>query len=163
LTDAYSIWKTAHIISAAILFGTGLGIAFFAWFGYRRAMRINSIEALRTVLHLTVVGDSAFTAPAVVFQALSGFVLLHINGWSLFSPWALTVFVLFVLVGLLWLPVVVIQIALSREADKALSVANLSARFQRRFMIWFVLGVPAFIGVIALFFLMVVKSLAVTG
>jgi uncharacterized membrane protein len=44
-----------------------------------------------------------------------------------------------------------------------LSVADLSARFQRRFMIWFVLGVPAFIGVIALFFLMVVKSLAVTG
>lgn len=161
--DVYLLWKTAHIISAAILFGTGLGIAFFAWFGYRRAMRMDSIEALRIVLRLTVMGDSVFTAPAVAFQAASGLVLLHLDGWSLFSPWSLAVFVLFVLVGLLWLPVVVIQIVLSREADKALSIVNLSARFHRRFVIWFVLGVPAFIGVIALFFLMVVKSLAVTG
>lgn len=162
MTDAYTLWKTAHIISAAILFGTGIGIAFFAWFGYRRAMRTDSIEALRTVLHLTVVGDSIFTAPAVVFQALSGFVLLHLNGWGLFSPWALTVIGLFVLIGFLWLPVVFIQIKLSREAHAGASIAGLGARFHRRFIIWFVLGVPAFIGVVVLFYLMVVKPLAVT-
>jgi uncharacterized membrane protein len=37
VNEAYLFWKTAHVISAAILFGTGLGIAFFAWSGYRRA------------------------------------------------------------------------------------------------------------------------------
>jgi uncharacterized membrane protein len=163
LISAYAIWKTAHIISAAILFGTGLGIAFFAWFGYRRALRTNSIEGLRTVLHLTVVGDSVFTAPAVVFQALSGLVLLHLNGWSLFSPWALTSIVLFMLVGCLWLPVVYIQIALSREAHIASSIPALTPRFHRRFKTWFVLGLPAFIGVLVLFFLMVAKPLAFTG
>ena len=31
--------KAAHVLSAAIIFGTGLGIAFFTWFGYRSAMR----------------------------------------------------------------------------------------------------------------------------
>src|SRR4051812_16191267 len=46
--------KTAHIISAAIIFGTGLGIAFFTWFGYRAAMRTRSMEALRALLKLTV-------------------------------------------------------------------------------------------------------------
>ena len=161
MISAYTIWKTAHIISAAILFGTGLGIAFFAWFGYKRAMRSDSIEALRTVLQLTVIGDSLFTAPAVVFQAVSGLVLLHLNGWSLASPWVLASAGLFVLIGCLWLPVVYLQIELSREAQAALSIAALSPRFHRRFIYWFILGVPAFVGVVILFFLMVAKPLAV--
>ena len=39
MTDTYLFWKTAHILSATILFGTGIGIAFFCWFGYRAALR----------------------------------------------------------------------------------------------------------------------------
>lgn len=161
--DSYLIWKTAHIISAAVLFGTGLGIAFFAWFGYRRALRNQSIEALRLVLQLTVLGDSIFTAPAVLFQALSGLMLLHLNNWSLTSPWALTSIGLFLLVGCLWLPVVYLQLTLSREANTASSIAALSYRFHRRFMTWFVLGVPAFICVVVLFYLMVAKPLLIGG
>lgn len=155
--NSYLIWKTAHVISAAVLFGTGLGIAFFAWFGYRRALRSGSIEALRMVLQLTVLGDSIFTAPAVVFQILSGLVLLHLNHWSLASPWALTSIGIFVLVGCFWLPVVYLQLALSREAQTASSVTSLTPRFHRRFRFWFVLGVPAFLSVVWLFYLMISK------
>jgi len=161
--NAYLAWKTAHVISAAILFGTGLGIAFFAWFGYRRALKLGELDGLRTVLKLTVIADACFTAPAVIFQIISGQVLMHINSWSLWSPWALSVLVLFVAVGLLWLPVVWIQIAMSREAEKVASIADLSAGFHRRFMLWFVLGVPAFLLVLAIFFLMVAKPLSVTA
>src|SRR5260370_1113561 len=40
------LWlKVAHVVSAAIIFGTGLGIAFFTWFGYRSAMRAGALEA----------------------------------------------------------------------------------------------------------------------
>ena len=39
MSGALAFWKTAHILSAAVLFGTGLGIAFHCWFGYRGAMR----------------------------------------------------------------------------------------------------------------------------
>lgn len=158
--NAYLIWKTAHIISAAILFGTGLGIAFFAWFGYRRALRVGEIDGLRAVLRLAVLGDLFFTAPAVIFQLISGLELMRLDNWSFTSPWFLTVFGLFVLVGVLWLPVVGIQIGMSREADDVASMQVLSAGFHRRFTLWFVLGVPAFFLVLIIFFLMAARPLA---
>ena len=159
--DAYAIWKTGHVISAAVVFGTGLGIAFFAWFGYRRAMEIGEIDGLRLVLWLTVIADACFTAPAVVFQLISGLVLMQLNSWSYTSLWSTATLFLFGLVGALWLPVVVIQILMSREAHRVTSVKDLSARFHRRFIFWFVLGVPAFIIVLGIFYLMVAKPLSV--
>lgn len=163
MIDAYTVWKTLHVISAAILFGTGLGIAFFAWFGYRQALRMGEIGALRSVLRLTVIADTVFTAPAVVFQLVSGIVLMRINAWPFTTVWAITVLSLFVLVGLCWLPVVAIQIIQSREANRAASIKDLSEGFHRRFVLWFVLGIPAFLLVVALFFLMIAKPLAVAG
>lgn len=158
--ESYLFWKTAHVISAAILFGTGLGIAFFAWLGYRYALKSGTIEGLRTVLRLTVIADASFTAPTVIFQIISGQVLMHLDSWSLWSPWAVSVLVLFVTVGLLWLPVVWIQIVMSHEADKTGSIAELSPGFHKRFKVWFVLGVPAFLLVLAIFYLMVAKPFA---
>lgn len=157
MNEAYLIWKTAHIVSAAVLFGTGLGIAFFAWFGYRQAMKTNEIGGLKTVLRLTVLGDLWFTAPAVIFQALSGLVLMHLDGMPLFMPWSVTVFVLYAAVGACWLPVVWIQIAMEKEARAAKAIGDLTPRFHRRFRLWFVLGVPAFLSVLWLFYLMVSK------
>lgn len=161
--DAHVLWKLVHVLGASVLFGTGMGIAFFAWFGYRRAMASDEIDGLRTVLRLTVIADTVFTAPAVVIQLASGIALVHLNHWSLVSPWALTVLGLYGLVGLLWLPVVVIQILMSREAARASSLAELGEGFHRRFRIWFVLGVPAFLIVIGIFYLMITIPLAVTA
>lgn len=163
MTDTYTLWKTAHIVSAAILFGTGLGIAFFSWFGYRRALAMGEMDGLRAVLRLTVIGDLCFTAPAVIFQFISGLILMDINSWPLLSPWSVTVVGLFILVGFLWLPVVWIQVVMSREAERVQSIENLSPGFHRRFTLWFVLGIPAFLLVLVLFFLMVAKPLAFAG
>jgi uncharacterized membrane protein len=159
----YEAWKTAHILSAAIVFGTGMGIAFFCWGGYRRAIRTSDIGALRTTLRLTVIGDACFTAPAVVFQAISGLVLGDLLGWPLLSAWSIAVWTLFVATGACWLPVVYIQWALSREAEKCSSVNALPAWFHRWFRAWAALGVPAFAAVLAIYFLMVAKPLAVSG
>jgi uncharacterized membrane protein len=161
LSEALSFWKTAHVLSAAILLGTGLGIAFFCWLGFRRALRTADIAGLRMVLRLTVLADAVFTAPAVVFQVVSGLVLMQLHGWSHTSPWSVAAWLLFVLTGACWLPVVVIQIWLSREADRVPSVAALPARFHRWFRLWFVLGIPAFAAVVLLFYLMVAKPLAI--
>lgn len=158
--ESYVFWKTTHILSAGLLFGTGLGIAFFAWFGYRRALRVGEMDGLRAVLRLTVIADFCFTTPAVVYQLLSGIMLMRLDGWSPSSPWALTVVGLFTAVGVCWLPVVVIQVMLSREAAREISIAGLSPAFHRRFRTWFVLGVPAFLLVLALFYMMVAKPLA---
>jgi uncharacterized membrane protein len=157
--NTYLWWKTAHILSAAILFGTGLGIAFFAWFGYRRALRVGEIDGLRAVLRLTVIADGLFTAPAIAFQIVSGFTLMHLGQWPLLSPWASSVYGLFALTGACWLPVVGLQIKLCADAECAPSLSALPAHFHRRFRLWFLLGIPAFLAVLALFGLMVVKPL----
>ena len=157
---ALAFWKTAHILSAALLFGGGLGIAFFCWFGYRRALASGEIAALRATLRLTVIADAGITAPAVVFQAASGVVLMVLMGWPLASPWALAVWGLFILVGACWLPVVVIQARLAREAERAASVAALPEHFHHWFRWWFALGIPAFTAVVLIYYLMVAKPLA---
>lgn len=158
---ALAFWKTAHILSAALIFGTGLGIAFFCWFGYRRALRTGEIAALRATLRLTVIADACITAPAVVFQAVSGLILMSLMGWPLASPWSIAVWVLFALTGACWLPVVAIQARLAREAERTASVAALPAHFHRWFRWWFALGVPAFAAVVTIYYLMVAKPLAV--
>ena len=163
MTGALVFWKMAHILSATILFGTGLGIAFFCWFGYRCALRSGEISVLRTTLRLSVIADACFTAPAVLFQAVSGLVLMNMLGWSLVSPWSVAVICLFVLIGVCWLPVVVIQVRLSREAERATSLDILPARFHRWFRWWFALGIPAFAAVLVIFYLMVAKPLAISG
>ena len=162
MNDALALWKTAHVLSAAILFGTGLGIAFFCWIGFRRALRTADIAGLRLVLLLTVLADALFTAPAVVFQAVSGLVLMQLHGWSHTSPWSVAAWLLFLFTGACWLPVIVMQVWLSREADRVPSIAALPARFHRWFRLWFVLGIPAFTAVVVLFYLMVAKPLAIT-
>jgi uncharacterized membrane protein len=154
-------WKTLHVLCAAVLLGTGAGIAFFCWFGYRGALRSGEIAALRMVLRLTVIADACFTAPAVVLQVVTGVVLSDLYGWPLVSPWSLTVWGLFLVVSACWLPVLVIQKRLLREASAAGSMDALSPEFRRRFRLWFMLGVPAFGSVIAIYYLMVAKPLPV--
>jgi len=163
MDSAYAFWKIAHIVSAAILLGTGLGIAFFCWFGSRRALGTGDLGALRTILSLTVRADYCFTAPAVLFQLVSGIALMQILGWSYSSPWALTVFALFALIGVCWLPVVAIQARLSAAALAAGSTLELPAPFHRQFRWWFGLGVPAFGTLLVIFYLMVVKPFAVVS
>lgn len=160
---AYALWKTAHVLSAAVILGTGFGIAFFTWFGCRGALRSGDIGALRLVLRYTVIADACFTAPAVAFQAASGLALSARLGWPLVSAWSVAVWALFVLAGACWLPVLYIQARLHRESRAAASVAALPARFHALFRLWFALGVPAFACVVAIYWLMVAKPLPVAG
>jgi len=155
--------KAAHVLSAAVIFGTGLGIAFFTWFGCRSAMRGGAVEALRSTLRLTVIADACLTAPAVAFQAASGVVLMNAQGWPLSSAWSVAVWSLFVLAGACWLPVLVIQAKLARAAREAASVAALGPGFHRMFRWWLALGAIAFACVIAIYWLMVAKPLPPAG
>jgi uncharacterized membrane protein len=163
VTSGFLLWKAAHIISATILFGTGVGIAFFCWFGYRGALRSGEIAALRALLRLTVIADAWFTAPAIALQLVSGVALMHLRGWPLASPWAAASFALLALAGACWLPVVVIQIRLCREAQRAASIDALPAGFHWLFRVWFALGVPAFAALIVIFYLMVAKPLSLSA
>lgn len=155
---SYLAVKWLHLLGAAVLLGTGMGIAFFAWFGYRRGMRENDIGLVRGVLHLTVRADTVFTAVAALLQPVTGWFLWRQTGGQLPDRWLAWVLALYLLVGACWLPVVVLQIRLRDAALAAPSAIALDARFHSRFRLWLALGVPGFTGVLALFALMVARS-----
>ena len=148
--NAYQWIKLIHIISASILFGTGLGIAFFML----RAHLSGSRETMAIVVRSVVMADWIFTTPAVVVQLLSGLWLTHRLGIPHESAWFLSVISLFTFVGLCWIPVVWIQIRIQRI------LANGGDRndYQRLFTIWIFLGILAFSGVLLLLLLMVSKT-----
>jgi uncharacterized membrane protein len=153
----YLAVKTLHVVGGTVLLGTGLGIAFFSWFGYRQALRKDSIELLRGILTLTVVADTVFTASAAVLQPITGAALwrMTINDWG--HPWLWLVVALYLGVGACWLPVVFLQIRLRRIASAADSIATLPSTFHKSFRIWFALGIPALVMMIALVVAMVFR------
>ena len=143
--------RLAHVIGAAVLFGTGAGIAFFMVMAHR------TLDP-RTIAHVAgtvVVADTVFTATAVILQPTTGAWLAHEIGWPLSEGWIVLSLVLYVVTGLFWLPVVFIQIRLRDLARAAARDGSpLPASYFRLYRIWFACGFPAFFSVIAIFWLM---------
>ncbi|HEY0599735.1 DUF2269 domain-containing protein [Brevundimonas sp.] len=154
MIDFAAVLKLIHVLSGAVLFGTGLGIAFFmVW-----ATRTRSAPTVAAVARIVVVADFVFTATAVVIQPLTGLWLIRLQGYGLTEPWLLATYGLYGLTGLCWLPVVWIQQRMARVAAAAASSgANLPPAYDRLYWLWFVLGWPAFAAVIAIYALMLFK------
>ncbi len=146
--------KWLHIVSSTVLFGTGAGIAFF----FVRAQRTGELKIIAAVSREVVLADMIFTATAVVLQPVTGVALARMAGYPLTAPWLKLSFTLYGLVGCCWLPVVWLQM---RMRDLAMGAAEpdlpLSAVYQRYYRSWLMLGCPAFIGVMVIFYLMVAK------
>jgi uncharacterized membrane protein len=121
------------------------------------ANRTGHAGVIAITSRFVVVADFIFTATAVVVQPLSGFALASAIGLSPFEEsWIVWSLVLYVLVGLCWLPVVFIQIRMRNLAqDAAVNSEALPDEYRRLFRIWFWLGWPAFIGVLVIFVLMI--------
>lgn len=154
MTQLYLTLKLVHILGGAVLFGTGLGIAFFMFMAHRTGDPAAIAHTARTV----IIADAVFTATAVVLQPLTGWALAVMSGVSTVHWWIKATLVLYVFVGLCWLPVVWIQLRMRDLAEAAArDRTTLPARYHRYFKIWFWLGWPAFTGVIAIFALMLWK------
>ena len=104
VVDHYPIIKTLHILSATVLFGTGLGTAFFFVCANRGGDLAVRFFAART----TVLADFIFTLPAVILQPVTGFWLVHRAGYGWQEAWLLMTYGLYLLAGLCWIPVVII-------------------------------------------------------
>lgn len=106
----------------------------------------------------TVLADYLFTFPAVVVQPLSGIALIHMVGYDWTDLWLMATYVIYIIAGLCWLPVVWIQIQLKEMTKHAVETGeSLPERYNKLFKIWFALGWPAFIGLVIVFYLMVAK------
>ena len=150
----YFLIKWVHILSSTVLFGTGAGIAFF----FLRAHRKGDAEFIAAVSRDVVLADFVFTATAVILQPITGIALAVMAGFPLSTGWLVLSVALYGLIGCCWLPVVWLQIRMRDMAIRSAAAGvPLPDRYHRYYAWWFGLGWPAFLGVMAVFYLMVAK------
>jgi uncharacterized membrane protein len=150
----YLILKYLHVIGAAVLLGTGAGIAFFMLMAHLRG----DPRVIAGVARIVVLADFVFTATAVVAQPITGLWLARITGYSLLEPWIFYSLILYGVTGMFWLPVVWMQIRMRDLAETAVRhAAPLPARYHRLFWLWFAFGFPAFTAVLIIFWLMIAR------
>jgi uncharacterized membrane protein len=152
--NEYFIVKWLHILSSTVLFGTGIGTAFYLFF----ISRTRDVHAIAVVARWVVIADWWFTATTMVVQPVTGFYLAHLMGVPLGARWIVWSTALFVLAAACWLPVLWLQVRL-RDVAVAAAAENrpLPALYRRHFAIWTALGFPALLSFLAIFYLMVAK------
>lgn len=150
----YFILKYLHIVGATVLLGTGSGIAFFMLV----AQLQGNVAVIAGVARIVVLADFIFTATAVVFQPVTGLLLVWNVGYAITDGWIMWSLVLYVVTGLFWLPVVWMQM---RLRDLAIAAAEsgqpLPDAYYRIFVWWCAFGVPAFAAVAIIIWLMIAR------
>jgi uncharacterized membrane protein len=154
MTLPVDLLRWLHVIGATVLFGTGVGIAFFMLM----AQRSGKAELVAHVAGTVVIADALFTATAVVVQPVTGVLLARAIGWPLSQGWIVLSVLLYIVTGLFWLPVVWIQLRIRDLARQAVREgAPLPESEKRLFRVWFACGFPAFAAVLAILWLMVAR------
>lgn len=152
----YLLIKWLHVLSSTVLFGTGIGSAFYLL----AASVQRDARVIAAVARYVVIADWLFTATTVILQPLSGGLMMHLAGLPLRTPWLLWSIVLYAVAVACWLPVVWLQMRMRDLAQQAAAQYTvLPTGYWRAFRCWVALGVPAFLAFLAVFYLMVVKAL----
>jgi uncharacterized membrane protein len=154
----YLVAKWLHILSSTLLFGTGLGSAYYMLFTSLASRRSGDPKPVAVVVRYVVLADWLFTTTTIVFQPLSGWYLMHLAGYPLTTRWIVVSFALYLLAGACWLPVVWIQIRMRDMAEAAVARGEpLPPRYWTYLSRWVALGIPAFLALVVVFYLMVAK------
>ncbi|MCH2038166.1 MAG: DUF2269 domain-containing protein [Rickettsiales bacterium] len=150
----YLLLKWIHILSSTILFGTGIGSAFYLFMANRR----KDLAAMYFATRHVVIADWMFTTPSVVIQLITGIGLVHLGGYELTERWIMWALMLYFFAGACWLPVVWMQIKMRDMAKHALETnTELPDRYWAYDRWWIILGSVAFPAIIIVFWLMVYK------
>ncbi|MEY4588286.1 MAG: hypothetical protein RL497_362 [Pseudomonadota bacterium] len=152
----YELTKTLHILSMVLLFGTGLGSAFYKWM----ADRSGDVAHIAITNRHVVLADWLFTTPTVIFQPISGLWMLWLVHLPLNTPWVVASLSLYCFAGACWLPVVWLQIQMRNMSTAAQAEHTaLPERYWHMAQWWFWLGVPAFSAMVLVVALMVYKHI----
>ena len=150
----YFVLKWLHLIGAAVLLGTGAGIAFFLLMAHLTRQP----ATIAAVTRIVVIADFVFTATAVIAQPVTGIALAEVAGYSLREGWIVLSILLYIFTGGFWLPVVWMQIRMRDLAAMAEAAGQALPRsYYRLFYTWFGFGFPAFSAVLAIFWLMITR------
>ncbi len=155
LVDYHGL-KLLHILSAVVMTGTGIGLAYFLFL----AVLTKKQEALVAIARWVIWGDWLFTLPAIITQIISGLLLVERLGWSFASVGMHWILTLYALMLVCWLPVIVIQYKLYHISLKILTEGqdvHCHPSFKRLFRLWVLLGSIAFVCVLLLFWIMIFK------
>jgi uncharacterized membrane protein len=151
---AYLALKFLHVVGAAVLLGTGAGIAFFMLMAHLTGSAATVVGVARIV----VIADFIFTATAVVAQPVTGVLLARSAGYSLLEGWIVLSIALYLFTGAFWLPVVWMQMRMRDLAESAArSGEPLPPAYHKLFWTWFAFGFPAFAAVLAILWLMIAR------
>ena len=154
--NEYLVVKTIHVISSTFLFGTGIGSAFYMFF----ASLNRDARVAYFVTRYVVIADWLFTATAIIVQPVTGFWLMQLAGFPATQRWIAWSIALYLLAGACWLPVVWMQLRMREMAREAVASGTaLPPRYWSFFRVWILLGIPAFIALVVVFYLMVAKPL----
>jgi uncharacterized membrane protein len=150
----YYLLKYLHVIGSTVLLGTGAGIAFFMFMAHRTG----DAATIAATARIVVVADYVFTATAVVAQPVTGLLLARTVGYALSQGWILASIALYLVTGAFWLPVVWMQARMRDLAAAAVAAgAPLPPLYHRLYRWWFAFGFPAFVAVLAIFWLMIAR------
>lgn len=150
----YFILKFLHLIGAVVLIGTGAGIAFFMVMAHRTG----NATKIAGVARIVVTADFLFTASAVLVQPITGVLLAREVGYPLTEGWIVLSILLYLVIGIFWIPVVFMQMRLRDLAEAAEATgAPLPPAYHRLFWTWFAFGFPAFGAILGILWLMIVK------
>jgi uncharacterized membrane protein len=151
----YFVLKYLHVIGATVLLGTGAGIAFFLLIAHRTGNPV----IVAGVARIVVLADFLFTATAVVAQPITGFALARHVGYSIWEGWIVLSILLYLVTGAFWLPVVWMQMRMRDLAADAVRTGQpLPRAYHQLFRLWFAFGFPAFAAILAIFWLMIVRT-----
>lgn len=149
------LWiKIIHVISSAILFGTGIGTALYMFCVNQQ----KNIELIARATKQVVFVDWVFTGSSAVIQFITGFMLIGLKNYSPFTLWIMISVIGYVIAALCWFPVVYLQIRCRDLAFEALkNNTPLTREYYRYYKIWWILGIPAFLSLLMVFYFMVNK------
>jgi uncharacterized membrane protein len=151
---SYFILKYLHVIGAAVLLGTGAGIAFFMLMAHRTG----DARIVAATARIVVIADFVFTTTAVVAQPVTGLLLARSVGYPIGEGWIVASIALYLLTGAFWLPVVWMQAEMKKLAQAAVEAGEpLPPRYHRLYRLWFAFGFPAFAAVLLIFWLMIAR------
>jgi uncharacterized membrane protein len=152
--DMYVVVKMVHIVSSTILFGFGLGTAWYFW----AAHRTHNPATIAAVGRMVVQADFIFTGTSGIAQPITGLWLARLSGHSPDEAWLVLAYLSYAVAFSCWVPVVWLQIKARRLAELAsLSKQPLSPEYFFTMRLWFALGWPAFFALLGTFWLMVAK------
>lgn len=154
MTGAHAVLLWLHVLGATLLFGAGLGTAFHMLAAHLRG----DARAIAVVSRNVVVADWLFIATSGVLQPLTGGALVVVVGHDPLAPWLVASYALYVVVALLWLVAVRLQLRMRALSAAAIAAeAPLPDAYHRCFRLWFIIGWPAFLALLAVFWLMVAR------